>query len=142
VESCSSRYQPRKSKLGWSRIRAASSNVYFIDNDFDGARCAGELARKIRVAHPNVLVIAFSATLDQDTLKELIHGGCDGVCDKSVPEDLPVAMNIVEEYVRALDSSGEGRKQKKGFLGAVHSIAQLLREWNSRLETQEQALKP
>jgi DNA-binding NarL/FixJ family response regulator len=74
-------------------------DIYFVDNDFNGRRVLPDLARDIRRERPQALIIAFSATLDAGTLKELINAGCDGACDKSVYGDLARTMEIVRAYI-------------------------------------------
>ena len=83
-------------------------DIYFIDNDFNGTPLATELASRIRTAHPDALIIAFSGTLNADLLKDLINAGCNGACDKSTPSDLPRAMDITREYI---DAAAEAHRQ-------------------------------
>ena len=45
-------------------------DFYFLDDDFEGVRLAGRLARRIRAQHPDAVVLAFSASLDADLAKE------------------------------------------------------------------------
>lgn len=113
-------------------------DVYFLDNDFGGDRCAGRLARTIREQHPDALIIAFSATLDSMVLKELINTGCDGVCDKSVPDDTPFALSVVREYAEALRQAGSTPPRTRGIFGRLRG---LLHDWNARLEKNEEHLK-
>lgn len=118
-------------------------DIYIIDNDFGGVAMAAELARTIRAQQPTSLVLAFSGTLDAMTLKELINAGCDGVCDKSVDTDLPIALDIVRKYVDSLVSEPDPASALPsggGLFGAIRSISDLLREWNTRLETQQRGL--
>ncbi|MEM7309606.1 MAG: response regulator [Planctomycetota bacterium] len=116
-------------------------DLYFVDNDFGGELLAGKLAREIRASHPEVLIIAFSGTLTPFDLKDLINAGCDGVCDKSAPEDLPTAMAIVKQYLEQIEQSWR-RGSGKGLMGAVRSISSLIRSWNERLDEQEQHVQP
>src|SRR5262249_17493069 len=57
-------------------------DLYLLDDDFEGVRLAGKLARRIRAQRPEALILAFSASLDGQTLKDLLGAGCNGVCDK------------------------------------------------------------
>ena len=107
-------------------------DIYFIDNLFDAGLIAARLAREIRASHPNALIIPFSATLDRDTLKALIAAGCDGACDKTVPTDLPMAMEVTQRYIEGLLAAPAGGG--RGLRAVVSSIRGLLREWNARLE--------
>ena len=114
-------------------------DLYFLDNDFHGELLAGKLAHDVRQVAPDSLIIAFSGTLTAHDLKELIKAGCDGVCDKSVPEDLPTTMEIVQTYLEALEK--ERMKAQPGIIGAVKSISEMIGRWNHRLERQEEDLK-
>ena len=117
-------------------------DVYFIDNEFEGKHLATDLARKIRRANPEALIIAFSATLDSECLKGLINAGCDGACDKSIPADLTRAMDIVQVFIEnAKRRLKPGVPARKGLAGAVESIRDLLREWNSRLDQQAETIQ-
>jgi len=108
-------------------------DVFFIDHDYHGARLAPTLARQIRARHPQALIIAFSATLEAASLKELINAGCNGACDKTVGNDLQRALEITRAYVSSLSANG-GTAGSGGFKGALESIRSLLGEWNHRLE--------
>ena len=109
-----------------------SFDVIFVDNEMDGQYVAAGLASALRRRNPNALVLAYSATLEEATLKGLINAGCSGAFDKSVPDDLTKALDVVDAYLLKL-SEPRGR----GFLGAIQSIKDLLREWNTRLDDQE-----
>lgn len=113
-------------------------DIFFLDNDFDGQPMAGTLARSIRDRTDKGLVIAFSGTLDNEILKDLLNAGCNGVCDKTNPGDLPTVMRVVREFVAELES--QSTQGKGGILGAIRSISSLLSEWNRRLEDQEKDL--
>lgn len=112
-------------------------DLYFLDDDFEGVRLAGKLARRIRAQRPDALILAFSASLDAQTLKELLSSGCNGVCDKKVPGDLPAMLEALDRCIARIEESRReppadlsGRYLLKTFRG-------LLREWNRRLESQE-----
>lgn len=109
-------------------------DVYFIDNDFDGVPMAATLAEQIRQKHPHALVIAFSGTLDSSSLKGLIRAGCDGVCDKSHANDLPVAIQLVEKYGQTLAANRQ--KGDAGVKSAILSVYGMLKQWNHRLESE------
>ena len=51
-------------------------DMYFLDNDFAGMRLAAELAAAARRQRGDALIVAFSAFLDVQTLKQLINAGC------------------------------------------------------------------
>ena len=110
---------------------SGSFDLFFIDDDFDGVRLAGKLARKVRAQDANAIVLAFSASLDESTLKELLNAGCDGVCDKKVPGDMPAMLDAVERAIEAIQ-----KVRREPARDAVHlfsTLKGLFREWNRRL---------
>jgi DNA-binding NarL/FixJ family response regulator len=110
-------------------------DIYFIDNDFNGELRAAQLAGQIRAAHPDALIIAFSAQLDSESLKALINAGCNGACDKAVPGDLARAMEIVRAFIQQRAATSDA----PGLRATIRSVKDLLREWNTRLERQDPA---
>jgi len=107
-------------------------DIFLIDNDFHGTCLAADLAKAIRGANPHALIVAFSAYLDRQTLKQLVNLGCDGACDKSDPQDVERMAQIISAFI---DKTATASAEKStGFLGAVRSISDLLRQWNQRLE--------
>lgn len=111
-----------------------SFDLYFIDDDFEGVRLAGKLARKVRAQDPGAVVLAFSASLDERTLKELLNAGCNGVCDKKVPGDMPAMLDAV---ARSIDEIQRARREPPR--DAVHlfsTLRALFKEWNRRLGRQ------
>lgn len=110
-------------------------DFYFIDDDFDGVRLAGKLARKIRAQSPEALVLAFSASLDATTLKELLNAGCTGVCDKKVPTDMPAMLDAVSRCIAELERVREAPQRDARHL--VSTLRNLFKEWNRRLGSLE-----
>jgi DNA-binding LytR/AlgR family response regulator len=108
-------------------------DIYFIDNDFHGKRLAAELATAIRAANPPAMIIAFSARLDSQSLKMLVNAGCDGACEKSEPADVEQMMRIVAAY-QVRRQCEDVEQSQCGLMKALHSIRNLLREWNRRLD--------
>ncbi len=111
-------------------------DLYFLDNQFDGLDCAASLAKEIRKTTNEKLVIAFSGTLNSKVLKNLIKAGCDGVCDKTEPNDLPEALRIARNFAESLAQQPDSPPGPSGVIGAIRAISDLLREWNTRLDTQ------
>jgi DNA-binding NarL/FixJ family response regulator len=112
-------------------------DVYLLDDDFEGVRLAGKLARRIRAQRPEALILAFSASLDGPTLKELIGAGCNGVCDKRVPADLPEMLAALD---RCLNEIAEQHSEPPSDLSGrylVKTFRELFRAWNQRLDEQE-----
>lgn len=107
-------------------------DIYFLDNLIGGVEIAADLAAEIRERRPDALIIAFSARLDQNTLKALLIAGCNGACDKTLHDDLPMTMQVTQHYIEGLlaaPARGGG-----GLRSVLRSIRGLLHEWNTRLE--------
>lgn len=108
-------------------------DIFLIDNDFDGVALGPSLGREMRRANPDALIVAFSSTLDADSLKGLLNAGCDGACDKSDPADFERLCEIMQDYM------SRAKTQNKGVGGVLRSMAELLRMWNGRLEKLERS---
>jgi len=108
-------------------------DLYFLDDDFEGVRLAGELARRIRKERPGAIILAMSASLDALTLKELLAAGCNGVCDKKVSSDLPEMLRTLDRCLDELEAQRSARPE-----GMLHTFRELFQEWNRRLEDQGQ----
>jgi len=106
-------------------------DIFLIDNDFDGVALGPSLGREMRRTNPDALIVAFSSTLDADSLKGLLNAGCDGACDKSDPADFERLCEIMNDYM------SHAKTQTKGVGGVLRSMAELLRLWNGRLDTLE-----
>jgi N-acetylglucosaminyldiphosphoundecaprenol N-acetyl-beta-D-mannosaminyltransferase len=108
-------------------------DFYFLDNEFEGERKAGELAREIRARSKTAVVVAFSGRLDVETLKWLINAGCDGAAEKGVPSSWRPILALVEK--RLADMVASHRREAGPFGGVRHaagSIRDILEEWNER----------
>lgn len=114
----------------------AGYQIYLLDNDFEGHQRAASLAREVRVVAPDALVIAFSGQLDRATLVELLNAGCDGACDKSRLEEMPGAMQVIQRYCESLVVAQNSRSGGS-LREAVRAVADLIREWNTRLDLEE-----
>jgi len=110
-------------------------DVYFLDDDFEGIRLAGKLARRIRVRQPEAIIVAFSASLDARTLRELIDAGCNGVCDKKVPGDIPEMLASLDRCLEEVAAARSRELTAKGHL--LGTFRDLFAEWNRRLDGQE-----
>lgn len=113
---------------------SGSFDIYFVDNDFDGQALAGDLAESIRSCQPHALIIAFSARLDTTALKRLISAGCDWACDKSEPEEVLQMLNVVNAYFEIRDSLRREKPHLNGVVPTMRAIADLIRQWNQRLD--------
>lgn len=107
-------------------------DIYFIDNDFGGASLAGDLVRQIRCINPGGLVVALSSTLDTHTLKDLLNHQCDFASDKTSAEDLERLFQVVQAFLARRSRVAA----RSGTAEMITSIADLLREWNARLQVQ------
>ncbi|MSR62052.1 MAG: WecB/TagA/CpsF family glycosyltransferase [Planctomycetes bacterium] len=112
---------------------AGSFDFYFLDNDFEGELMAGQLAREIRTRNKEALVIAFSGTLDIETLKGLINAGCDGAAEKGVTSSLRPILALVEKRLSEMvDSHKRAAGPFGGVKHAAGSIRDILEDWNER----------
>ena len=112
-------------------------DLYFLDDDFEGVRLAGRLARRIRAQRPKALILAFSASLDAPTLKELLTAGCNGVCDKKVPTDMPEMLEALDRCLEELAVAREKPARDLSGRYLLRTFRELWREWNRRLDSQE-----
>ncbi len=112
-------------------------DVYFLDDDFEGLRLAGRLARRIRTEHPTAVILAFSASLDEATLKELLNAGCDGVCDKKVPGDMPKLLESLDRCLLEIAEQRERPPEQASGSYLMRTFRELFSEWNHRLDSQE-----
>lgn len=115
-------------------------DMYFLDNDFSGSRFAAELASRIRQHRPDSLIIIFSAFLDAETLKRLLHAGCDGVCEKQEQAETRELLTMVQRFAQTMQRRHTQSKPSRGLVAVVQSIAELLREWNLRLNYRDREL--
>jgi DNA-binding NarL/FixJ family response regulator len=113
-------------------------DIYFLDADFDGVRLAGRLARSIREEHPEAVILAFSASLDEGTLKELLNAGCNGACDKKVPGDIPAMFEALDRCMEELRVRSGRKSRRFGQARLRDLLPKLFREWNVRLGQEEQ----
>jgi DNA-binding NarL/FixJ family response regulator len=110
-------------------------DLYFLDDDFEGIRLAGKLARRIRAINPTAIILAFSASLGPNTLRELLSAGCSGVCDKKVPTDMPTMLAALDRCLDEIEMARTRRKPERTNL--LTTLRGLFGEWNRRLESQE-----
>ena len=105
-------------------------HVYIIDRDFGGNNCGQDLVQRIRRIAPNSLVIAYSAFLDRDYLRNLILEHCEGAFDKGSLAELEKMIELIDEFLEKIRSSKMAGQSSKN---TVRSIYELVREWNIRL---------
>jgi len=110
---------------------------YFLDDDFEGVRLARQLARRIRTDHPEAIVVAFSAGLGEETLRDLLDAGCAGVCDKQVPEDLPEMLAALRRGLEELNERNRELVDENGRPRLLRTFRALFQEWNRRLDSQD-----
>lgn len=107
-------------------------DVYVIDNQFDGSERGVELARRARGQSPGSLVVAFSSSLDGESVAGLVEAGCDAVAEKSNGEDRELVFELARRYRNARRDAGVDRDRDEGAWRAA--AVPLLRLWNRRLE--------
>ena len=117
-------------------------DIYFIDNEFEGQRIAAQLADRIRTLKPSALIIAYSATLDRDTLKRLMQAGCTKACDKSAPSELDAALDVLREHVQRIRMAR--KEAPRGPLGSLiqglRTVTGLIEAWNTRVRQNNRQL--
>lgn len=124
-------------------------DVYVIDNDFHGGKLGGNLAQLIRQKSPEAVIIAHSATLDAKTLKSLLNLGCSGACEKGSASDQEELFKLIDQCALEKQKKTESKSKVmesppvpterpssggRGILAALRTAADLLREWNARLD--------
>lgn len=107
-------------------------------HDFDvlvvDCRARGaDVVRMLRAEAPDALVLAFVDGVDRDTLKELVNAGVDGAYDGTEPRDGDELVGRVRAFVTRHAESPD----TQGLLGAMRSMADLVRQWNRRLDRLE-----
>lgn len=117
-------------------------DIYFIDNEFEGQRIAAQLADQIRSLKPSAVIIAYSATLDRQTLKRLMKAGCTKACDKSAPNELDATLDVIRRHVEEMKLL-EANRRPRGPLGSIihglRTLTGLFESWNTRLRQNETA---
>ena len=63
-------------------IAPVGYDVYIIDREFGENRCGLDLIKRVKKLAPDSLVVAYSAFLDRDYLRNLILEHCEGAFDK------------------------------------------------------------
>ena len=104
--------------------------VYIVDREFDGNNCGQDLVQRIRRIAPNSLVIAYSAFLDRDYLRNLILEHCEGAFDKGSLAELEKMIELIDEFLEKIRTS---KMAGQSSTSTVRSIYELVREWNIRL---------
>ena len=119
-------------------------DIYFIDNEFEGQRIAAQLADRIRSLKPSALIIAYSATLDRETLKRLMKAGCTKACDKSEPNELEATLDTLRRHVESMKVI-QAQQPPRGPLGSIihglRTLTGLFESWNTRLRQNETQLR-
>jgi len=111
-------------------------NVYIVDREFGDDSCGQELVKRIKIVSPDSLVIAYSAFLDRDFLRNLVLQSCEGAFDKGSLEELEKMVSLIRDYIETgLHPSNAAMSGQ----GTIKSILNLLREWNIRLSRNGQA---
>ena len=122
---------PEAETVGISNpIAPLGFNVYIVDREFGEDSCGQELVQRIKKVSPDSLVIAYSAFLDREFLRDLVLEDCEGAFDKGSLEELEKMTALIQEFAE----TGQSPKSSPGSKdGTIRSILNLLREWNTRL---------
>ena len=105
-------------------------DVYIVDKEFGDDDHGFELVRRVKAIAPESLVIAYSAFLDRDFLRNLLSAECDGAFDKGSLEQLDDMLSLIAGYLETRPGR-EGARRR--LTDTLVSIADLVREWNVRL---------
>lgn len=111
-------------------IAPVGYDAYIVDREFGEDSCGQELVRRIKKVSPGSLVIAYSAFLDRDFLRDLVLQDCEGAFDKGSLEELEKMTAVIEAFAETGRSPGGVPGSADG---TIRSILNLLREWNTRL---------
>lgn len=119
-------------------VAVGAYDIYILDNDFHGRPLAADLAEHIKQQQPGSLVLALSGTLDADTLKRLINCGCAGAFDKSSPAEIDAMLATIADHLAGDNSAAvNGTRPRSRVADTARAIAELIRDWNHRLELEE-----
>lgn len=122
---------PKAEIVGISNpIAPLGFDVYIVDREFGEDSCGQELVQRIKKVSSNSLVIAYSAFLDRDFLRDLVLQDCEGAFDKGSLEELEKMTTLIQEFVETGRSPNSASGSRDG---TIRSILNLLREWNTRL---------
>ncbi len=128
---------PRLEVVGISNpIAPVGFNIYIIDREFGEDSCGQDLMQRVRKLAPNSLLLAYSAFLDRDFLRNLVLEDCEGAFDKGSLEELEKMTALIEAF---LETGKRPRQPSEPLQGTVRSILNLVREWNTRISRHGQA---
>jgi DNA-binding NarL/FixJ family response regulator len=111
-------------------VAPAGFDVYVVDREFHGDARGREVIRRLRALAPDALILAYSACLDREFLRELLLEGCAGAFDKGSTSEIDAMILTIRKYLANQDLQARVRP---GLGTTVHAISTLLREWNLRL---------
>lgn len=92
-----------------------------------------EVVRMMRAEAPDALVLAFVDGVDREGLKDLVNAGIDGALDATAEDD----TDEMNGRIRAFVSRQADSPECQGLLGVMRSMADLVRQWNRRLDRLE-----
>ena len=96
------------------------------------ARGTDEL-RLLRAEAPDALFLGFVDDLDRDSLKAFVNAGVEGLFDAALARDHDELVGRIRS-VLTRDSTNQ---DTSGLLGVMRSMADLVRQWNRRLDRLE-----
>lgn len=106
-------------------------DVYLIDLDFGGKPLGPRLARQVRALKPGALIFAATAGIRREQVPILLDAGFDGICDKTVPQDLQTAAECVRLYMRLLQ--GDHAADARQWMAGARELFCAIQHWNQRL---------
>ena len=92
-----------------------------------------EQVRLLRAEAPDALFLAFVDGLDRDIVMQLVNSGVQGAFDSTIDSDHEELASRIRGYVSRLTDA----PATAGVLGVMRSMADLVRQWNRRLDRLE-----
>src|SRR5690606_37660203 len=89
--------------------------------------------RLLRAEAPAALFLGFVDGLDRDGVKALVNAGVEGVFDGGLPRDHDELVG----RIRSVLTRDSAKQDTSGVLGVMRSMADLVRQWNRRLDRLE-----
>lgn len=101
-------------------------DAYVIDWDFAGATLGAELARDIRSTCGKALIVAWSARLEREALKDLLNAGCDLAFDKNNTDECRAMARAIRDQLAKTRRS----EKRSRFANTLRGLLSLVKELN------------
>jgi DNA-binding NarL/FixJ family response regulator len=128
------------------RLRAAFPDMLVVTtddplghgHDFDvlivDCRTRGpDLLRLLRAESPDALILGYADGVERAALKDLVNAGLDGLFEAAVQADADLLVGSIRAHVTRRAEA----PHTQGLLGVMRSMADLVRQWNRRLDRLE-----